>query len=57
MIDYNQEEVFRYLFDLRESGIVNMWSSPAYLQERYGMDRFEAREWLFKWMDYYHESE
>jgi hypothetical protein len=46
-----KEEVFQYLDDLRESGIINMWGSPRFLQEEFGMSRDESRDWVFQWMD------
>ena len=47
-----KEEVFQYLEALRESGVTNMWGAPAYLQEEFGFDKREAREWFFDWMEY-----
>lgn len=47
-----QEEIFQYLDDLRESGVTNMFGSPAYLQEEFGLEKSEAREWFFKWIEH-----
>jgi hypothetical protein len=44
-------EVFEYLDDLRESGEVNMFGAGPYLQERFGLTRAIAREYLFDWME------
>ena len=49
-----RETVFEYLELLRESGVTNMWGSPAYLQEEFGFDKREARDWFFAWMDHKH---
>lgn len=45
------KQVFEYLDDLRESGVTNMWGAPAYLQQQFGMDKQEARDYFFEWMD------
>ena len=49
--DYDLQEVFAYLDELRESGVTNMWGSPAYLQDEFGMNKEEARDYFFEWMD------
>ena len=43
-------EYFEYLAELRDSGVVNMFGAAPYLQERFGLDRAEARDVLVKWM-------
>ena len=47
-----REMVFKYLELLRESGVTNMWGSPAYLREEFGFTKSEARDWFFAWMDH-----
>lgn len=50
-----QEYIFEYLDDLRESGTVNMFGSSLNLAEDLGMDRREAREWVKLWMETFAE--
>ena len=45
-----EEEVFEYLDDLRESGVTNMFGARAYLQEEFGLEREPARKLLVEWM-------
>ena len=45
----NEEEIFEYLDDLRESGDVNMFGAGPYVQEEFGLDRHAAREVVMKW--------
>ena len=52
-----KHEIFEYLFDLRASGAINMWSAPAYLQERFALTRQESREYFFDWMDFKHAQD
>ena len=45
-----KETMFQYLDDLRESGCVNMFGSGAYLQEVFGLTRYEAKDVVLEWM-------
>ena len=45
-----QEKVFKYFNDLRESGEVNMFGAAPFLARDLGYDVSESREWLSKWM-------
>ncbi len=45
-----KNDVYDYLNDLRESGETNMFGAVPYLQEEFGLDQTEAREWLAIWM-------
>ena len=47
----DQIEVFEYLDTLRESGVTNMYGAGAYLQDRFGFSKQEAREFLKAWME------
>jgi hypothetical protein len=47
------EEYYDYLNDLRESGAVNMFGAGVYLQERFGISRYEAKVILLAWMEQY----
>jgi hypothetical protein len=46
-----QKEIFEYLEDLRDTGVVNMFGSVPYIQEVFGLEKTEAREVLTKWME------
>ena len=47
------EEMLVYLDKLRESAETNMMGAASYLQLRFGLDKHEARDVLFSWMDTY----
>lgn len=49
--DLNQDEVSDYLDELRESGVTNMFGAGTYLQDEFGLDPQEARDYLKTWMD------
>jgi len=39
-----------YLDTLRDSGITNMWGSPAFIEQRYGISWQEASDIVSEWM-------
>ncbi len=43
-------EYFKYLDNLRDSGITNMFGARPYLQEAFGLDRHESQRVLMGWM-------
>ena len=43
-------EYFEYLEELRKSGETNMFGASAYLQQEFGLGRYEARAILMEWM-------
>lgn len=45
-----REQIFRYLDDLRSSGIVNMLGSGPYLEAEFGLTGPEAQTILVEWM-------
>ena len=47
------KEYYEYLDALRESGAVNMFGAGAYLQDEFGLSRYEARTILIAWMGQY----
>ncbi len=47
------KESFQYLFELRDSGRVNMFGAGTYLQNERGLDRNKAREILSYWMTHF----
>ena len=44
-----------YLDNLRESGETNMFGATPYLQNKFGLDKKEAREILSEWMGTFEE--
>ena len=51
-MDSEKSEIFEYLYDLRDSGVVNMWGAPPFLQDRFGLTRQESRDYFFEWIDF-----
>lgn len=49
------EEAFRYLFDLQRSGQTNMFGAAPYLQSELGLNRDVAKTLLIQWMENYDE--
>ncbi len=47
----NKEEYFVYLDNIRETGAINMFGAGPYLQDAFGLSRYEARDILVEWMD------
>jgi len=37
------EQYYNYLNDLRDSGVTNMFGASPYLQEEFGLSRYEAK--------------
>jgi len=48
-----ENEYYEYLDALRESGAVNMFGAGAYLQDQFGLSKYEARDILIAWMEQY----
>jgi hypothetical protein len=46
-------EYFEYLDELRESGVTNMWGSPAYLTAQFDLPKRDAVSIVGQWMDTY----
>lgn len=47
------EEYFQFLDALRESGQTNMFGAASYLMDEFGLEKSEARNVLFEWMETY----
>lgn len=47
---YDEDEVFEYLLNLRDRGVVNMFQASPYLQEEFGMTTNESSQWLGDWI-------
>ena len=50
-----QEEVNLFLDDLRESGAINMFGAPSYIQKEFGVSRYDARDLVKNWMQTFAE--
>ena len=50
-ITQTEKEIFYFLNDLRESGRTNMFGASPYIESKFGIDKYEARKILAKWMD------
>lgn len=50
---YDLEEMYEFLDDMRDIGLINMHAAPAYLQQAFPMSDIEARDVVRKWMDTY----
>lgn len=48
-----KEEMFDYLDNLRECGVVNMFGATPYVQEAFDLTKSEARAILKEWMETY----
>lgn len=43
-------EHLEYLDELRESGVTNMFGAGEYIEQRFGIDRHNAKTILLYWM-------
>ena len=50
---YSYEEVYTFLDNLRESGIVNMFGAGPYVKDAFNLSGPEARKLLTGWMQAY----
>lgn len=46
-------EYFRFLDELRESAVTNMWGASIYLVHEFDIEDNTARKVLMTWMDYF----
>lgn len=53
----NKEEMFVYLDNIRETGKINMFGAAPYLQDAFGLSRYEAKDILLEWMDTFSERQ
>ena len=49
-------EYFEYLDALRESGVTNMFGAGAYLEDHFGLSRYEAKDILLEWIQSFGKS-
>ena len=45
-----QKETFKYLTELRDSGVVNMFGATDHIINRFGYTREQSKQLLFEWM-------
>jgi hypothetical protein len=51
-----KESVFKFLDDLRESGVTNMYGAKSYIMEEFPeFNKYEAKELLMEWMRTFEE--
>ena len=50
VVKKSQEEYFKYLNELRESGACNMFGAAQYLEQDFDLDRKEAKAIVKAWM-------
>ena len=53
MTENIQKEVDHFLDNLRETGITNMYGATPYIEQRFGVNYEEAKQFLVTWMDTY----
>ena len=49
-IDTYENDVFKYLMNLRDSGVTNMFGATPYLMETFDFSSEVASAWLIRWM-------
>jgi hypothetical protein len=47
------ENFFEFLDELRRSGVTNMFGAAPYLEDRFDLDRQQAKQALMVWMKTY----
>ena len=50
-----QEAANLFLDTLRESGVTNMWGATPYIEQRFGVNYEEAKQFLVTWMETFGE--
>ena len=53
----NRETLFEYLNALRDSGVTNMFGAGPYLQEAFGLSRYEAKDVVLAWMETFRDRQ
>ena len=49
--ELTQDKVNKFLDDLRESGVTNMYGAGPYIEEIFGVTKYDANRFLVKWME------
>lgn len=50
-VEVTQDKVNKFLDDLRETGITNIYGAGPYIQEIFGVSKYDANRFLVKWME------
>ena len=50
-----QEMQFKFLDELRETGVTNMLGAGIYLQESFNLSKYEAKAVLLEWIKTFNE--
>jgi hypothetical protein len=51
-----QEDYFKYLNELRDSGVTNMWGAGPYLEDKFWLTKQEAKDVLVAWIKSFEEE-
>ena len=51
MKQVTQAQVNKFLNDLRETGVTNMYGASPYIQEIFGVTKYDANRFLVNWME------
>ena len=49
--------MFVYLDNIRETGKINMFGAAPYLQDAFGLSRYEAKDIVLEWMNTFAERQ
>jgi len=55
--EIDQQMVSKYLNVLRHSGITNMYGAGPYIQETFGVTKYDAQRFLIHWMKNFTETD
>jgi len=55
MDDKTKMDIFIFLFSLQDSGVVNMYAAPQFVERIYNMSKHESRMIVMEWMENYKE--
>ena len=47
----DEQQVFKYLHTVRDSGVINMFGEPAYVAEHFDIPMKEATDLFWKWTE------
>ena len=51
-MDETSKSMYEYLTKLRDKGTTNMWGASSYLEKKFGIDRYKAKDVLLAWMEW-----
>jgi hypothetical protein len=55
-MEQTNQNYFAFLNDLRDSGEINMWGAPPYLEAEFGLDRREAKQVFLTWVQSFNKG-